>query len=435
MWLSSSAPSRPSLEGGTPRNVVLVIGCTVRADQLTPWGAPEDVTPFLASRAAQGVRFDDTIAQAPWTRPAVTAIVTGRHALELGMVEPGDGLNEHRLPDDVATLAGLLRGAGRRTLGLSANPNASAKYGFDNGFDRYVGDVQDWRHEAVAKVPGAVVVDQALDLVDGLGPKEPFYLQLVLTDAHLPDDTSAAEVLRFSREGLPQRVARYRARLRRVDDAVARLIVGLEARGHDGRDTLFVFIGDHGEGLGYPVGHGPVHGRYLYPSSVHVPWLMWGGGVAKSVTVSGLARQLDLLPTVARYVGAPVPPEARGADLSPALRGQPVAGADEAIVDTWFREANRAAIYTSTRFCQANFGAESPVLVSPTGLPLPRFEEGCFDRQADPEARRPFRDEQLFERLRRWRKETQSRAPALTPNPPMSEEEEEALRALGYMDP
>jgi NHS family xanthosine MFS transporter len=38
-------------------NVVMVIGCTVRRDQLTPYGGPAHTTPLLASLAAQGTRF------------------------------------------------------------------------------------------------------------------------------------------------------------------------------------------------------------------------------------------------------------------------------------------------------------------------------------------------------------------------------------------
>ena len=53
----------------TGPDVILVLVGTARADQMTPWGAPKNVTPTLHAMAQRGVRFEQTIAQAPWTRP------------------------------------------------------------------------------------------------------------------------------------------------------------------------------------------------------------------------------------------------------------------------------------------------------------------------------------------------------------------------------
>ena len=74
--------SRPPAAAADARatNVVLVIGCTARANQTTPYGAPTHVSPFLDALAREGTRFAFAIAQAPWTRPAVTTLLTSRHA-------------------------------------------------------------------------------------------------------------------------------------------------------------------------------------------------------------------------------------------------------------------------------------------------------------------------------------------------------------------
>ena len=61
------------------------------ADQLAPYGGRADVTPHLARLAAGGARFADAFTAAPWTKSAHTALLTGRYASSIGMVEPGEG--------------------------------------------------------------------------------------------------------------------------------------------------------------------------------------------------------------------------------------------------------------------------------------------------------------------------------------------------------
>ena len=53
-------------------NVVVMLGCTVRKDQMSPYGADSFITPRLDALAKSGTLFDDVIAAAPWTRAAST---------------------------------------------------------------------------------------------------------------------------------------------------------------------------------------------------------------------------------------------------------------------------------------------------------------------------------------------------------------------------
>ena len=48
----------------------------------------------------------------------------------------------------------------------------------------------------------------------------------------------------------------------------------LVARGLTEENTVFIVVGDHGEGLSYPKHHGKGHGNYLYPSTTEVPWVV-----------------------------------------------------------------------------------------------------------------------------------------------------------------
>ena len=128
-------------------NVVLIVGCTVRRDQVGVYGGPAGVTPFLDRFATQGTVFEDPIAAAPWTRAAGAAIHTGRHALSVGLVEPGPGLNERRLPADVDTIAERFASAGYHVIGGTSNPNLNQVFGFGQGFSAYVEPAQTWKQD------------------------------------------------------------------------------------------------------------------------------------------------------------------------------------------------------------------------------------------------------------------------------------------------
>ncbi|MEZ4236168.1 MAG: sulfatase-like hydrolase/transferase [Myxococcota bacterium] len=433
--LQGPPTERPAAPAGAP-NVVLVMGCTVRRDQTSLFGAPPEVTPFLSSVAAAGARLDDLVTAAPWTRAASTAVLTGHHPVAIGMAEPGRGRDERVLPDRVVTLAEHLRDHGWRTLGLTTNPNLNAVYGFDQGFDVYRQPALLWR-DSNRRIDGVPAVDDALALLDALpgDPGAPFYLQIMLIDAHAPFTANAREQALFSAPGLPDQVVRYRASLRRLDDAVAYLARGLAARGHPvatgeapaATDTVFAFVNDHGDGLGWPDHHGASHGRYLAPSAVGGVFVASGPGIAPATHLSGLSSQVDLAPTLAGLVGA-APFPSPGLDLSPGLRGGDAPQRDRAFTDTWFKDVDRAAVYTPGEACQLD--------LAPHPRADPRWADGCFERLADPLHEHAYRDEPLEEDLRAWRRERLAEAEAFGP---VERAEPDAatrsqLEALGYSE-
>ena len=359
-------------------NVVLVLGCTLRADQLGPWGGVDGVTPHIDAVARQGTRFARTIAQGMWTRPGSAAVLLGRQPFAVGLPEPGPGRNDRRVPADATLLAERFAGAGYETIGVTGNSNLNPVFGFDQGFDVYQGTELLWR-DGQKKVEGATLVRDALGLVDARTTDAPLYLQVVLLDAHQPVTVDQDEIAAFSRPGVPRRVAAYRAMLRRFDAAVAALDDGLRARGYDETNTLFLLVGDHGEGLDAPPHHGPGHGNFLYPSVAVVPWLVRGPGVPARRTVHGLSAQIDVVPTVIGMAGLEADPSLDGHDLSAQVRGRASAPRRRVYTETWFQGSERAAFYTNTWMCQRDYAGQ--------GLP-----EGCFDLRADPECRRPLPD-------------------------------------------
>jgi arylsulfatase A-like enzyme len=156
---------------------------------------------------------------------------------------------------------------------------------------------------------------------------------------------------------------------------------------------------------------------------------MEGPGVARGRVVRGLASQVDVAPTLLALAGLP-PLDAPGREWASAARG----GVDEtdrdlAFSDTWFKEANRAAVYRSDRACQVDF---TPNVRGPGGND---FVTGCFDRRGDPEHAEPLADDDLTDALLHWRRERVVEGLAWGPAGAAvpSAELNAQLEALGYV--
>ena len=139
----AGAPPGPGVAGGPlaagQPNVVLIIIDTLRADQVGAYGSAAGATPELDALAARGVRFDRVIAQSPWTRPSIGAMLTGCYPRTLGIYDEMDQALDGRF----TTLAEALKAAGYTTLGVHSNPNINAFFNFDQGFDAYI-DSEVW---------------------------------------------------------------------------------------------------------------------------------------------------------------------------------------------------------------------------------------------------------------------------------------------------
>lgn len=406
-------------------NIVLVIGCTVRRDQITPYGGHPDATPFLSTFARAGARFEDAIAAAPWTKAASTALLTGHHAVSVGMVEPGPKRNHKILPEQVPTLAQRLHRKGWQTIGSTANPNLNTTFGLARGFERW--------HDSLGAVhqdhrAGIDIVNEVLEKVDARDTSRPLMVQLMLTDTHTPR-RPAPEHKAIFQNTEPAKLAGYRAAMHQFDAAVETLAKGLGERGINGTNTYFILIADHGEGLGTPAHHRDAHGMTLYPSVVRIPWMVRGPGIAENHVITGVASGVDLLPTVLSLLSLPFEDTLPGKDFSAQLRGESsTTNRQVAWSDSWFHETNRSSLWTPSTQCQLDFGSQ----------PSKRdtHVDGCFDRKADPDFTKPSENADLYEQLRAWRNARTAELDTTGPGKEaqLDEATVNQLRALGYAD-
>ena len=300
-------------------NIIVYLVDTLRADHLGCYGYSKAVSPNIDRFADEGVLFERAVANSSWTRAAVASIFTG-------LWPPSHGANRRRdkLAPEATTLAELLRGAGYRTAGIAANPNVSATFGLNQGFEhyQYLSDLSDRVNEA------------AFRWLSDYRDEAPFFLYLHTQDPHDPYDPPPAFRRRFASavpadfpdrpgphdETTPELIsglsALYDAEIASNDFHFGRLVDFLKQRGlYDA--ALVVFVSDHGEEFH---DHGGwTHGKGLHAESINVPLIVKLPGQKAGLRTSHLVQQIDLLPTILDYLGLQPPPFLTGRSLLPVI--------------------------------------------------------------------------------------------------------------------
>jgi len=381
-------PDKPDPPADAP-NVVFVVLTAARRDQLTPYGASEGVTPFLGRMAAGGVRFDDVISESPYSRASGAALFTGRHSWLLDMVEPGPRVSQKILPAEVDTLAEVVQRSGWDTYGITGNFNMNVDVGITQGFDVF----RNAQRNGFA--PGRRLEAQQMkgpvdEWLSNRSSDRPFFLYMGIIDLHSPVRSVDTETENFDPDtpGAP-----YRAAAHRVDGVLEELWARLDKDGL-AENTLLVVTADHGEGLGIPEHHGTLHGRLLYDSSVVVPWILSGPGVAEGHSVDGITAQVDVMPTLLDLLGLPLPDNLDGRSWAPQVRGESdQTERQRAYSATWHFGAHRGSVWTSDRQCQLDFGS--------VGFD-DGFVDACYDRTVDPTFTNVITERRLTDELDAW---------------------------------
>jgi arylsulfatase A-like enzyme/Tfp pilus assembly protein PilF len=281
--VAPAAASEPSL--------LLVTLDTTRADHLAPYGAAFAETPTLTELARRGVVFERAYATTPVTLPSHASILTGLDPPRHGVRDNGI----HHLPDDVPTLASLLRGAGYRTAAFVSAAVLERRYGLDSGFEVYDDDLSSGPAKAllmVAERRAAATVDAALAWIDDLPDDERFFLWVHLFDPHAAYEPPPPFDRRFAERP-------YDGEIAYADAELGRLLA--QPRIADRAATVVTVLGDHGEGLGE---HGEeTHGMLAYDSTLRVPFLLRAPGNVAGLRVAAPVSQVDVLPTLLELLG------------------------------------------------------------------------------------------------------------------------------------
>ena len=255
-----SGCGRETAPAPTP-SILLVTLDTTRADSIGPEAAGI-TTPAFNAMAARGRLFRQAYATVPETLPSHASLMTGLYPAGHGIHE-----NARRLPDATPVLAEQLKGAGYRTAAVVASFVLAKRFGLARGFDLYDDRLPEGRQDRTARE----VTDAALAALEA-GAAAPLFLWVHYWDPHHP--YAPPDPFKSAHPTSP-----YLGEVAFMDAELGRLLQAFEQRVKG--PAAFIIVGDHGEGLG---DHGESqHGNLLYQSTMHVPLVVAGPGVAAGV--------------------------------------------------------------------------------------------------------------------------------------------------------
>ncbi|HVP10893.1 MAG TPA: sulfatase-like hydrolase/transferase [Phycisphaerae bacterium] len=288
-------------------NLLLITLDTTRADYLGCYSAKAVMTPNLDRLAGEGARFAQCSSCSPLTLPSHASLMTAVYPYVHGARQNGTD----RVFAATPTLAEALLAAGYHTQAAVASFVLDRRFGLARGFEVYHGVASnnaDYPLQAERRADA--VCDDAVDLLRSRAT-EPFFLWVHFYDPHFP----------YRSESHPDEASpeAYADEIAFMDQQIGRLLDELRRRKLDS-NTLVVAVGDHGEGLGEH--DEPVHGCYLYETTLHVPLIFrYPGRIGTGQVVSTAVRTIDIAPTILEVLGCPAMPAIEGVSLCSLLQG------------------------------------------------------------------------------------------------------------------
>jgi len=435
--LSGCAQTGP---GPQHPNLIIVLVDTLRSDHLHYHGYHRETSPRIDALARDSQVFLNHYSTASRTGPAVASLFTGLHVRSHGVINPLTHFDAKGvLGDKQTTLAEILSASGYECFGFVSNYNASARFGFAQGFKTY---------EYVRSTKAGDLNREAFELL-GAQVRQPFFLYLHYMDPHSPYfapgdyrslyvdpeyrgpitgshgqlDEIVAGRLEVDSSDVAHMEAIYDQEIRYFDDQFGRLLGFLGDQ--DLRDnTILVFVADHGEEF---LDHGSVlHGYTLYEEQLRVPFFVHDPRRRQPREIEAITRHVDVLPTVLDLLAIEYDGVHQGRSLISLLDGAP--GDD--VKPEVFAEASLMAVKTIR---MRSLLSDDWKLIE-TLIPFQRVE--LYNVRVDSlELRDLAEDEpQVTAELRERMEELIRSYPAAGPEVVrLSEEEIEKLRALGYI--
>ncbi len=346
-----------------PPNVVLIFADDLGYADLGCYGAKGIRTPNLDRMAAEGVRLTNFhVAQAVCSASR-TALLTGCYPNRVGILGALGPASKHGIHDRETTLGEVFKSRGYATTvygkwHLGHLPQFLPKrHGFDDYFGLpYSNDM--WPQHPTNKtfpdlplVEGDKVVEHNPDQTKlttwyaeravkfiAKNKDRPFFLYLPHAMPHVPLFVSD-KFKGKSERGLFGDV------IEEIDGSVGQVLAALKEHGLDDK-TLVMFSSDNGPWLSYgdhAGSAGPLReGKgTTFEGGVRVPFLArWPGTLPAGRVGDTMAMTIDVLPTLAKLIGAEPPPlPIDGKDVWPILSGDPKAKSPhEAYFFYWGRE-------------------------------------------------------------------------------------------------
>lgn len=292
-------------------NVVLLVIDTLRADFLPSYGDKVTVAPFMEKLGREGGVFENSFSTSSWTAPGTASILTGLYPPQHGVLmgrrstkklfarDPSTRLN--KLPQSVETIAEMMKRAGYSTFGIADNGNIREDSGFAQGFDRFI---------TFQNQGGENVNRQVDSWASEIKKSKNYFLYIQYMDPHSPYEEKKPWFTGENERGVKRAASAYRSEISFTDTKIEELY---RKFGWD-KNTLLLITADHGEEFGE---HGSIgHGKTLFSEVVRVPLIIsYPGSNIKASRISEYVSGVDILPTVASYIGEDASDSIQGENL------------------------------------------------------------------------------------------------------------------------
>lgn len=331
-------------------NVVIIFTDDQGYADVGVFGAKGYTTPNLDRMASEGRRFTDFHAAQPVCSASRTALLTGCYPNRVGIsgaLGPGSKVG---ISDRETTIAQMVKQRGYATAALGkwhlgdAPQFLPTRHGFDEYFGiPYSGDMWPY-HPETKTFPPLPLIEGADRIKVGLTPEDqeqlttqyaeravsfiernktrPFFLYVAPNQPHVPLFVSS-KFKGKSEAGL------YGDVIMEIDWLVGEILGALKKNGLDEK-TLVIFSSDNGPWLSYgnhAGSAGPLReGKGTSFEGGHREAFIarWPGKIPANSVCDVAAMTIDLLPTIARLAGAPLPEQKiDGLDIWPLLAGEP----------------------------------------------------------------------------------------------------------------
>ncbi|MCL4401962.1 MAG: sulfatase-like hydrolase/transferase [Acidobacteria bacterium] len=388
-WPARAAAGRP--------NILIVVCDQMCIDAISAhraqypdrqWAAHWVTTPNLDRLITRGVSFTQSHSENPVCCPARSAIFTGRWSVETGVIQNNIGIDRNvpnmgqwfeQNSDYERVYCGKwhiggqwnypLVSGNRKIPGFDTMPVGNevtggvSDYEVSSSVEAYIRNHRGPRpflmvagllnpHD-ICFWPRLVRNDEIFQLGDKLPPLPPNHL----LNPRVPFAMGNAG--RFTDAGWRYYIHDYARMIEKLDGDVGRMLNAVEERGGD---TLMIFTGDHGEGLGR---HGRLQKWFPFDSALKVPFIAsWPGHFRQGVVdTSHLVSGVDIMPTVCDYAGIQAPPHARGQSLRPLVEGRGTPWRDSVFAELQLTtHIVRTGRYKYVKFYKSTRDFEKPFL-------------------------------------------------------------------------
>ncbi len=332
-------------------NVILIISDALRPDHLGCYGYGRETSPVMDSLAKEGILFKHCYSATSYTKSSVASILTSLYQSIHGMVKAN-----HVLPESLTTLAEILRENGYITSAYVANPQVTAKYNYDQGFDFF----QDYRlpgegklyyiafkffDNIVLKFIWLVKKDfQCLPVVKKESDNtkviswlakfrhKNFFMFIHYIDPHYPYQPPEPYDKIFPYPAGDKKlewISLYDGEIRFVNEYLGELFEKLKSwQIYD--NTIIIITADHGEAFGEHNFYD--HANTLYQEEIKVPLIIkLNHSLPQGKVIESQVRSIDIMPTIFDVLGISYSGELEGKSLLPLIKNDKEAKVDDYI--------------------------------------------------------------------------------------------------------